>query len=368
MKQSQVLKTFLEYVQISSESRSEQAFATRLAEDLRKIGLRVETDKAGVKANANTGNLYAFLDGDPALEPILFSAHMDTVPPGKKIQPIVCDGVVHSSGDTVLGSDDKSGIAAIVEALHIVVEQNIPHRPVEVAFTISEEVGLLGAKALDYTRFSAKNAIVFDNEGDVGTIVNKAPGHVEILATITGKAAHAGVAPEEGISAIVVAAAAVNGMQLLRIDEETTANIGTLCAAGPNNIVPETIRFSAEVRSHNEQKLHRQCDQIVGCLQDACHRYGACLQYTIEPSYASYYIPESDPLIELLRSCCNAIGAPVSICSTGGGSDANVFNAHGMHAIVVGTGMEKIHGVSEYITVKNLENTQKLALELMKKQ
>lgn len=366
MEQSHVLKTFLEYVQIASESRSEKAFAERVANDLRKLGLRVETDNAAEKAHANTGNVYAFLEGDPSFEPLLFSAHLDTVPPGKDIYPIVENGVVHSAGDTVLGSDDKSGIAAIVEAIRLIVEQRIPHRPIEVAFTISEEVGLLGAKYLNYSRFQSRQAIVFDNEGNVGTIVNQAPGHMEIEATITGKAAHAGVAPEDGISAIVVAADAVTHMQLLRIDQETTANIGTFHAEGPNNIVPKTVRLAAEVRSLDPQKLQRQCHQIIESLQNACRKYQADLQYTTETSYDSYRIPEDDPLILLLRDCCADLGFPVSVCPTGGGSDANIFNANGIRSVVIGTGMEKIHGVSEYITVENLENTAKLALELMK--
>ena len=249
METSRVVKTFLEYVQISSESRWEAAFSQRLAEDLQQIGLTVETDDSADKVKANTGNLYAFLPGEADLEPILLCAHMDTVPPGQGIHPVIEDGIIRSASDTILGSDDKSGAAAIVEALREIVQQKLPHRPVEVVFTICEEVGLLGAKYLDYSRLRAKKAVVFDNEGDVGTIVNQAPGHVEISATITGRAAHAGVAPEEGISAIQVAAEAVSQMQLLRIDAETTANIGTFFAAGPNNIVPETVRLAAEVRS-----------------------------------------------------------------------------------------------------------------------
>ena len=368
MEPSQVLKTFLDYVQISSESRSEKAFAERVADDLRSLGLRVETDRAAEKAHANTGNVYAFLEGNPSFKPILFSAHLDTVPPGKNIRPVVEQGVIRSAGNTVLGADEKSGVAAIVEALRLIVSQKIPHRPIEVAFTISEEVGLLGAKYLDYTRFQSRQAVVFDNEGDVGTIVNQAPGHMEISATITGKAAHAGVAPEEGISAILVAADAVTNMQLLRIDKETTANIGTFLAEGPNNIVPETVRLSAEIRSLDPQKLRGQCNQIIRSLQNACQKYSAALQYAIETTYDSYHIPENDPLILLLRDCCKNLDLPVSICSTGGGSDANIFNANGIHSVVVGTGMEKIHGSSEYITVQNLENTEKLALELMKAQ
>ena len=333
MEPSQVLKTFLDYVQISSESRSEKAFAERVADDLRSLGLRVETDHAAEKAHANTGNVYAFLEGNPSFKPILFSAHLDTVPPGKNIRPVVEQGVIRSAGNTVLGADDKSGVAAIVEALRLIVSQKIPHRPIEVAFTISEEVGLLGAKYLDYTRFQSRQAVVFDNEGDVGTIVNQAPGHMEISAT-----------------------------------KETTANIGTFLAEGPNNIVPETVRLSAEIRSLDPQKLRGQCNQIIRSLQNACQKYSAALQYAIETTYDSYHIPENDPLILLLRDCCKNLDLPVSICSTGGGSDANIFNANGIHSVVVGTGMEKIHGSSEYITVQNLENTEKLALELMKAQ
>ena len=367
METSRVVKTFLEYVQISSESRWEAAFSQRLAEDLQQIGLTVETDDSADKVKANTGNLYAFLPGEADLEPILLCAHMDTVPPGQGIHPVIEDGIIRSASDTILGSDDKSGAAAIVEALREIVQQKLPHRPVEVVFTICEEVGLLGAKYLDYSRLRAKKAVVFDNEGDVGTIVNQAPGHVEISATITGRAAHAGVAPEEGISAIQVAAEAVSQMQLLRIDAETTANIGTFFAAGPNNIVPETVRLAAEVRSLDPQKLKRQCRQITDALQTACQKYGASLQYSEEPSYSGYQIAETDPWIQQLKDCLHALDYPVRLCATGGGSDANILNQNGIQAVVVGTGMEKIHTVSEYITLQNLERTKAFTMALIQK-
>lgn len=366
MDEKRIIERFLEYIQIDSESRNEKKFADRLVKDLTELGLRVVRDDSGAKAGSDTDNIIAYLDGDPALEPLMLSAHLDTVPPGKDIVPVIENGVIRSAGNTILGSDDKSGVVAIVEAVKTVIEENLPHRPVEMVFTVCEEVGLLGAKYLDYSLVKSKNAIAFDSGGDVGTIVNLAPGHIEIEATITGKAAHAGVAPETGISAIEAAAHAVSAMKLLRVDPETTANVGTFTAVGPNNIVPEKALLKMEVRSRNAQKLQEHSQHLIDCMQSACDKFGAQLHYTAETSYVTYHIPQDDPLIKLISESCEKIGAKVFIKPTGGGSDANFFNANGLHAVVIGTGMTDVHGVNESITVKNLVDCARLTLEMIK--
>ena len=366
MDEKRIVERFLEYIKIDSESRCEKKFADRIVADLEEMGLRVVRDDAGAKAGSDTTNIIAYLDGEPGLEPILLSAHLDTVPPGKNIEPVIENGVIRSAGNTILGSDDKSGVVAIMEAVKTVVDEKIPHRPVEIAFTVCEEVGLLGAKYMDYSLIASKNAIAFDSGGDIGTIVNLAPGHIEIEATITGKAAHAGVAPETGISAIEAAAHAVSAMKLLRVDPETTANVGTFTAIGPNNIVPEKVQLKMEVRSRNGEKLNAHKDHLIDCMEKACDAFGAKLDYTAETSYISYFVPENDPLITLIADCCGKIGAKVVVKPTGGGSDANFFNANGLHAVVIGTGMTDVHGVNESITVKNLVDCAKLTLEMIK--
>ncbi len=193
---------------------------------MEKIGLEVYMDDAGEKVGSNSGNLIGKLRGNTDGETILFSAHMDTVSPGIGIKPIIKDGVIYSDGTTILGGDDKAGIAAILEAIEIIVENNIPHGDIEVVFSIFEEGGLFGAKNLDYTKLNAKVGFVLDSGGEPGQIIVQGPAQNKINAKFIGKEAHAGVAPENGISAIQIAAEAISNMKLLRIDEETTANIG----------------------------------------------------------------------------------------------------------------------------------------------
>lgn len=360
-----LLETFFEYVRIDSETGNEKAMADRVAADLSATGCEVVTDRAGETAGSNGYNVYATLYGDAGAEPLIMSAHLDTVVPGVGVDPYVEDGVIRSRGETILGGDDKSGVAAIVEALRSAAEQKLPHRTVEAVFTICEEGGLRGAQQLCYERFRSKNAVVFDSGGDVGRIVTSAPGQIKIDAEVVGRAAHAGVSPEEGISAIVVAAHAVAAMKLLRVDPETTANIGTFLADGPTNIVTERVKLCAEARSRNLQKLEAQAAHMVSCLEQACKRFGAKLHCQTQTSYLGYQVPKEHRLVCEVVRALEAMGLSAEMASSGGGSDANVMAQHGITAVVLGTGMDRAHTIEEQITVRNLENTARLALGLM---
>ncbi len=244
-----LLDRFLTYVQIDSETGDEQPMTDRLVQDLTAMGCTVTTDDVHDVASTTGANVYATLAGDPALPPILFSAHTDTVLPGKGVKPQVCDdGYVRSDGTTILGGDDKAGICAIMEAIS--AARDLPSHPtIEAVFTVREESGLLGANCLDYSRIQSKQCIVLDSSGSAKDIIVGAPGQNKITATIIGRKAHAGVAPEEGISAIQVAAHAVAAMNLLRVDHETTCNIGTFAASGATNIVTERVSLVLECRS-----------------------------------------------------------------------------------------------------------------------
>ncbi len=351
-----LLKNFLEYLAIDSESGNEAAMAARVSADLKALGCDVRIDEAG--------SVIALFAGEaPAL---LMSAHIDTVTPGKGIRPIITDGVIHTDGSTILGGDDKSGVAAIIEAVASAREQGLAHRAVEVVLTVGEEVGMIGSKALDYSKLSAKEAVVFDSSGDAGKIITAAPGQTKICAEIKGVAAHAGLAPKKGVSAIQVGAVAVAAMKLLRIDEETTANIGTFKAVGATNIVSPSAYIEAEVRSRDNAKLEAQTKHMVECLEKACRDFGAELDCKATTSYTGYTQSDDDPLVVSVAEACRKIGLTPVIGSTGGGSDANTMNAGGIKAVVLGTGMDRVHTTAERITVKNLEDTAGLALELMK--
>ena len=360
-----LLDTFLRYVRIDSESTHEGAMVAAIAEDLSAIGCQVYVDQSRDRTGSETGNLYCTLPGDAGREPLLLSAHMDTVVPGVGVKPVLRDGMLYSSGDTVLGGDDKSGVAAIVEALRTVVEQGLPHPTVEAVFTVCEEVGLLGSRNLDYSRITAKKAAVLDGDGDAGRIITSAPGQDKLEATITGRRAHAGVAPEAGISAIQVAATAISRMKLLRIDGETTANIGTISSQYATNIVPEVLTLEAEARSRDSAKLDRQSEHMVECLRTACEQYGAKLEYRLTRAYSAFSYGEDDPFVQEVMGACHRAGLEPRLDATGGGSDANNMNANGIKALVLGTGMSKVHTVQEELAVKNLEDTAALVLALI---
>lgn len=367
IQKERLLQTFLEYVQIDSESGHEKAMAERIAADLKALGCEIYFDNSAAQTGSDTGNLYVTLPGSVKGAAPILSAHMDTVVPGIGVKPVVEDGVVRSQGDTILGGDDKSGVVAIVEAMRTVVEQNLPHPTVQAVFTVCEEVGLTGSKHLDYGKLAAKQAVVLDSSGDAGKIITSAPGQYKLTAEVVGRRAHAGVAPEEGISAIQVLAEAISNMKLLRIDEETTANIGTIHAEYATNIVAERAKMVAETRSRSDAKLEAQAAHMMECLNNACGKYGATLEGGLTKSYSAYSFTEEDTLVQTVVEACQKAGLTPSMAASGGGSDANNLNANGIEALVLGTGMSKVHTTQEEITVENLENTAALVLALITK-
>ena len=363
-----VVQTFLDYVRIDSETHHEKAMTERLTADLRALGLEVYTDRAGEKTGVDSdgANVYCFLEGEQGYDPILFSAHMDTVTPGKGVDPYLEDGYIRTRGETVLGADDKSGIAAIMEALRTLVESGARHRPVEVVFTIREEGGLNGSANLEYDRIRSKYGVVLDSSNDVGKIVTNAPGQIRLYADIYGKKSHAGSDPEKGVSAIQAAAVAVSRMKLQRIDQETTANIGTLSCIGETNVVQDHVTFAAEARSRDQGKLEAQQAHMIRCLQEACAEYGARLEYRTHQSYRSWKLEDGHPLVQLLVKSCREMGIRPWTTFTGGGTDGNNFNAHGIETAVLACGMELEHTTSEQIQVKNLQDAAQLVLNIMK--
>ena len=361
-----LLSKFLEYVQIDSESTHEGQMALHMKKELEDLGFEVEIEAPSPISGSETGNIIAKLKGDESKKPLLFSAHMDTVVPGIGVKPVVKDGFVYSDGTTVLGSDDKSGIAEVLEAVHSAQEQGIKTIPVEIIFSVCEEIGLLGAKSADLSKFDAEDVIVLDSGGPAGTIVKAAPGQVSFEATFKGKASHAGSAPEKGISAIITAANAISEMELLRIDEETTANIGTFEASVPTNIVCDRAYIKGEIRSRNIDKLNAHVEQIKGAIDSACKKTGAEVDCKFTTTYEPYALPEDFPLIVRVKEACIRCGFEANVKNGGGGSDANVMNKKGKNAIVISSGMTKVHTTEEHINIKVMEDTAELILELIK--
>ncbi len=361
-----IVQKFMEYVQISSPSTKEKEFAEFIKEELESIGLDVSMDRSGEKFGSNSGNIIARLAGDRRTQPILFSCHLDTVSPGEGIQPIIKGDAIYSRGDTILGADDKAGIAAVIEALRVIKENHIPHGPIEVVFSVCEEKGLLGAKHLDYNSLQSKRAFVLDSGGSPGEIITQGPAQDSFHVKILGKAAHAGVSPEEGISAIHVAAHAIAGMKLLRIDEETTANIGVIHGGEATNIVAPEVVLEGEARSLDEDKLDEQSGHMVEVFERTAQKFGAQIEIKREREYNAFRVDEEDEIVHLVKKACKNIGIEAYTSKTGGGSDTNVFNANGIKAVNLATGERKPHTLEEYLIIDDLVKTAKMVMEIIK--
>lgn len=366
VKKDRITNEFLKYVQIDSPTKKEGKFAKFISEELRKLGLEVYVDDAGEKVGSDTGNVIAKLEGTKNVQPILFSCHMDTVSPGEGIKPIIKDEVIYSDGTTILGGDDKAGIAAIVEAIKVIKENKIEHGPIEIVFSIAEEGGLFGAKNLDYRKLNSRVAFVLDSGGEIGEIVIKGPAQDKIDVKIIGKPAHAGVAPEEGISSIQVAAAAINRMNLLRIDEETTANIGMISGGQATNIVCPEIIVNAEARSLNSEKLDKQTAHMVECFEKAAEEFGAKVEIKIERMYGPFIVAENDEVVGIVQKACTNMGVKTTLKATGGGSDTNVLNGNGIKAVNLAIGERKPHTLEEHLKIEDLVKSANLVIEIIK--
>lgn len=365
IKQQRLLDEFLELVQIDSAPKDERLIADALLGKLQDLGFSVQEDDAGEKIGGNAGNLIATLQGTKDAPPLLFCAHMDRVEPGRGIKPQIEDGVVRSDGTTILAADDVAGIAAILEAVRVIQEEQIPHGPIEILFTVAEEGGLHGAKA-NPSKLQAKAGFFLDAGGPVGTIVVQAPAQKGIKGTIHGKAAHAGVAPEEGISAILVAAQAFTKMKLGRIDAETTANIGVVKGGTATNIIPDRLDFEGEARSLDNAKLEEQVEHMVEVINTTCAENGVRAELAVQHSYSAFRLTQEDYVVQLAVKAAEVIGLEPRLQSTGGGSDANIINGYGIPSVILGMGYSDVHTTKEAIPVDQLAAAAKYVLSIIK--
>lgn len=347
-----LVEHFCQLIKIDSETGFEKEIAEALSEQLGELGFTVH--KLPVPEQYTNGfNIYARLEGTLA-DSVVMSCHMDTVTPGKGIEPIIEDGIIRSKGNTILGGDDKSGIAAIMEAVRCIQAENLEHKTLEIAFTVHEEGGLHGSEHFDMSFIKSDKAIVLDTGGPIGSIVNAAPGQQKIVAKIIGRPAHAGLAPEEGISAIGVAADAITQMNLLRIDSETTANIGIVEGGNATNIVMPELNIIAEARSLNNDKLAKQVQHMIDTFQAAADKHGATVEIESTRAYDGFVIADDHPHIEQVKASFSAIGAEPITKATGGGSDANNFNKLGLTTVNISTGMSKVHTTEEFIAIDDM--------------
>jgi tripeptide aminopeptidase len=365
-----MVSTFLELVRIDSETHSEGDVARRLTAILKGLGCTVVFDGAGKKTNSQTGNLIAKFPGDKSLPPFILSAHMDTVAPGKGIKPKTGKKRITSDGTTILGADDKAGVAVILEALRIFKERNIKHPPIEVVLSICEEIGLQGAKYLDFSQLKAKSGLVLDTESPREVTV-KAPAADKLEIKVHGIASHAGMFPERGISAIRVAAEAISNMKLGRLDEESTANIGVIEGGAATNIITPLVTLRGEARSRNPKKLAKQVAHMRAAFENAAKRnaikldgkkVSARIEFIRTNSYPAMNIPLTDKTLRALVDSAKEMGIKLEPKASGGGSDANVFAAHGIFTPNLGCGMWEPHTTAEYLDLEDFFTCAEIAI------
>lgn len=348
-----LVSTFLDLIRIDNPSGQEQQVAAYCSRYLARLGAQPMADAAG--------NLYANFAGQG--QPLLLNSHMDSVQPCLGIKPIVEGDTIRSDGTTILGADDRAGLAAILEVLQVLHDRQPAHPPLEVLFTVREESGLAGSKLVEFSRLTARVGIALDHHGPAGGLVIAAPYQNRVLVAVHGRAAHAGAEPEKGISAIRVAAEAIAAMPLGRIDPETTANIGIIHGGTARNAVPARVDIEGEARSRNEAKLEAQTAAMVRCFEEAAARNGARADVQLTRNYNGFRAGPDSPALQRLMAACRAVGIEPRLEESGGGSDVNIFRTHGIDAITTSVGYDEVHTVAEHQSITELVKSTEILLQ-----
>jgi tripeptide aminopeptidase len=361
----EVAELFVELAALPSPSGSERVVADRVAGYLRDLRLDVDEDDAGARIDSTIGNLLCRIDPRGGGMPLFFCAHLDTVPPNGPIEPVLDDGVIRNGAGTILGADDKSAVAVMLEATRRIVAEGRFHGGIELLFTPKEEVGLRGAAAFDERRLRARVGYVYDHAGPVGEVILGAPFQSKLDVVFHGRAAHSGMYPEEGRSAIAAAARAIADLRLGRLDEETTANVGEIRGGTARNIVPEHCSFVAEARSHDERKLAELIQEMLETITFAAQLAECDVETKSEASARGYRFRKDDEPVRLAAAALERAGVRPSYGLSGGGADANVFNERGLQCLNLANGMTDIHTADERIAVEDLERMVEVTLALV---
>lgn len=352
-----LVKTFCDLARIDSPSGEEEAIARELVRRLEALGLKVGRDAYG--------NVIA---SDGGRDPLLLSAHMDTVEPGRGVKPRVEGDRIVSDGTTILGGDCKAGVSAILEALESIQEDGVRHVGIEVAFTREEEIGLVGARNLDFSMLKAREAIVFDGEGPASQVTSASPTYIGFDIEVKGRAAHAGVEPEKGLSAIRIAAEIIARLPQGRLDPETTFNIGTIQGGTVRNAVPEQTLVRGEFRSRNMETLDSIRLQFLQVLADVRRMFPeAAIQDHLHTEFEAYTLTDQDPAARRVMAAMRGLGMQPVLKPSGGGTDGNVFRQRGISAVVVGMADHNMHTVREYVAIPDLVDAAHLCETLLRK-
>jgi len=363
--EERLLQRFIKLVETDSPSGQEGKIRDLLCNELSRLGYRAREDGAAELLGGDAGNLLVSIPGTLDTEALLFVAHMDTVQPGIGIKAIVEGDRVKSASETILGSDDKAAIAAMLEALEVLQERGIPHPPLEYLFTVSEEQGLMGSKVFDFTQVRSRLAYVLDSGGEPGCIVVQSPCQNEIEYTVIGKAAHAGISPEQGVNAIQAAARALAVMPCGRIDAQTTCNFGTIEGGVARNIVAPSCRIKGEARSLKREYLDQITGELVQIFTKTVEANGARAEVEIKFLYPEMKLEATEEVVELAVSAAQSIGLSPQLVSTGGGSDASMVNGASIRCANLATGMCSVHTTDEYILIQDLNDDARLVLAII---
>jgi tripeptide aminopeptidase len=355
----------MELAAIPSPPGEERAAADAVLRYLRGLGLEPDEDGAGAQIGSTMGNIYARLEPTEEGTPLFFCAHLDTVPPSGPLDPVVEDGVVRNAGGTILGADNKAAVVQMLEGVRRVLAENRPHAGIELLFTPKEEVGLIGAYAFDDDRLRADVGYVYDQAAPPGEIILGAPSAESLEVTFHGRAAHSGMFPEEGRSAILAAAKAIADLRLGRVDDETTANVGVIDGGTAGNIVPEWCTFLAEARSHDDAKLADLMQEMVDAFSFAATAADCEVETRARKSYRGYRFRRDDDVVRLAATALGRCGYTVTYALSGGAADANVFNERGRRCVNLANGMTDIHTPDERITVEDLDGMVEVTLALV---
>ncbi len=366
--------TFTELCETDSPSRHEGAMAARLKEIWTTLSPEKSfEDNSANRTGSESGNLFFRFNGTLDRKPLFFNCHMDTVEPGTGVRVRREGDLFTSAGDTILGSDDKSGIAALIEAMRIIREHNLSHRPVEFVFTTCEEIGLLGAKALDPQNIRAKFGYALDSSGSRRVIIG-APASNRLKIEVNGVAAHAGLHPERGINALILASRALAQAPDGRIDDDTTVNFGTICGGVASNIVPERVTIEGEVRSHSEEKLVELTERIekifTATIDDRQDPTGMTkgrpsVDFSARPDFPLMRLAPESQVVREVELAAKSIGMELALVVAGGGSDANIFNGYGLDTAIIATGMTNVHSIQEQVTLGDMVELTRLILALL---
>ena len=369
IRQDRLIEEFMELVKVDSETGHEEEIAVVLKKKFGDLGLQVVEDDSKERTGHGAGNLIVTMEATAGgtAPKLFFTCHMDTVTPGKGIKPVLHeDGWITSDGTTILGSDDKAGLAVLLEAIKVLQEENIAHGQIQFVITAGEESGLLGARCMDPKYLDADLGYAIDSNGEIGAIAVAAPTQAKMKMKIYGKSAHAGVNPEDGISAIQVASKAISRMKLGRLDHETTANIGKFAGGGATNVVCDYVELDAEARSIVQDKVERQIEHMREALESAVKECGATCEFISEIVYPAFNFGEQDEVVQLAQRAIAGMGLSSRTFHSGGGSDANIFNGMGVPTVNLALGYEHIHTTKERIRADDMAKAAEMVISIIR--